>query len=46
MWCGGWFAFGDWRMATIGLIALALDTGGLPWALIATWRDESFWDAD
>jgi hypothetical protein len=42
---GGFFGFGDWRAATIGLVALACDTGGLPWALIATWRDQSFWDA-
>lgn len=41
----GWLAFGDWLVATTGLVALALDTGGLPWFLIATWRDESFWDA-
>jgi hypothetical protein len=41
----GWLAFGDWRVAVVGLVALALDTGGLPWFLIATWRDQSLWDA-
>jgi hypothetical protein len=41
----GAFAFGDWRVALIGLLALAIDTGGLPWVLIATWRDTSFWDS-
>jgi len=41
---GGISGFGDWRAATIGLIALAIDTGGLPWFLIAAWRDQSFWD--
>ena len=41
---GGIFGFGDWRSATIGLVAVALDTGGLPWCLLATWHDHSFWD--
>ena len=41
---GGVFGFGDWRSAAIGLVALALDTGGLPWIAIATWHDRSFWD--
>lgn len=26
-------------------VATILDTGGLPWLLIATWRDGSLWDA-
>lgn len=37
-------AFGDWRAATIGLFALAIDTGGSPWFVISTWRDNGFWD--
>ncbi len=37
--------FSDWRAAALGIIALAVDTGGLPWFLVATWRDRSFWDA-
>jgi hypothetical protein len=37
-------AFGDWRAAAIGLIALAFDTGGSPWFLIGTWRDAGLWD--
>jgi hypothetical protein len=41
---GGVVGFGDWRTASVGLVALALDTGGLPWFLIATWRDRSLWD--
>jgi hypothetical protein len=41
----GWAAFGDWRVAIVGLAALVLDTGGAPWFLIATWRDQSLWDA-
>jgi hypothetical protein len=40
----GFVGFGDWRVATAGLVALAFDFGGLPWLLIATWRDHSFWD--
>ena len=43
---GGLAGFADWRVATAGLVALVLDTGGLPWFLLATWRDRSFWDAD
>lgn len=42
---GGLIGFGDWRAATLGLVASAFDTGGLPWFLIATWRDRSLWDA-
>jgi hypothetical protein len=42
---GGLVGFGDWRAAAIGSVALALDLGGLPWFLVATWRDESLWDA-
>jgi hypothetical protein len=37
-------AFGDWRAAGIGLIALAIDTGGTPWLLLATWRDTGLWE--
>lgn len=37
--------FGELPTATIGLIALSLDTGGLPWFLIATWRDRQLWDS-
>src|SRR5262245_3525559 len=40
---GGVIGFCDWRAAAVGLVALALDTGGLPWFL-TTWRDRSFWD--
>ena len=41
---GGVIGFGDWRAAAIGLVAVALDTGGLPWFLVMTWRDDSLWD--
>jgi hypothetical protein len=41
---GGILGFGDWRAASLGLAALVLDTGGLPWFLLATWRDHSLWD--
>lgn len=37
-------AFGDWRAATIGLFALAIDTGGSPWFVVEAWRDRGFWD--
>lgn len=42
---GGAFGFGAIGTALIGLVAVALDTGGAPWFLIATWRDSSFWDS-
>jgi hypothetical protein len=41
----GFVGFGDWRVAVVGLVVLAFDCGGLPWVLVATWRDHSFWDA-
>ena len=40
----GVWGFGELPTAAIGLIALALDTGGLPWFLIATWRARDLWD--
>lgn len=43
---GGVVGFADWRSAAAGLVALALDTGGLPWFLLATWADRSLWDAE
>jgi hypothetical protein len=41
---GGLVGLGDWVAAVLGLIALAIDTGGSVWFLVATWRDASFWD--
>jgi hypothetical protein len=41
---GGVIAFGDWRAAVVGLFALILDVGGLPWFVVVTWRDPSFWN--
>jgi hypothetical protein len=41
---GGSIGFCDWRAAALGLLALAVDLCGLPWFLLATWRDRSFWD--
>jgi len=37
--------FGAVGTAVLGLVAMALDTGGSVWFLIATWRDKSLWDA-
>ena len=31
--------------ALLGLVALLLDTGGLPWFIVGTWCDRSFWDS-
>lgn len=42
---GGILGFGAAGTAVIGLVALALDTGGAPWFLASTWQDSSLWDA-
>jgi hypothetical protein len=42
---GGTLGFGAIGTALFGLVAVALDTGGAPWFLIATWRDSSLWDS-
>jgi hypothetical protein len=36
--------FGSVYTALVALAGLLVDTGGLPWFLIATWRDRSLWD--
>ena len=36
--------FGARIVAVSALVILALDTGGLPWFLISTWRDDGLWD--
>jgi hypothetical protein len=36
--------FGSKYTAIAGLVALMIDTGGLPWFLVATWRDGWLWD--
>jgi hypothetical protein len=41
---GSVFGFGAIGTALLGIIAVALDTAGLPWFLFATWQDSSLWD--
>jgi hypothetical protein len=41
---GGVLGFGAIGTTLIGLLAVALDTGGAPWFLLSTWRDSSLWD--
>jgi hypothetical protein len=41
---GGFFGRGSLPCAVLGVVALILDTGGIPWFVVATWRDSSFWD--
>lgn len=41
---GTLLGFGSLTCAALGLVALALDTGGAPWFMCSTWRDTSFWD--
>lgn len=36
--------FGAIDTAFCAIIVVALDTAGLPWFLVATWRDVSLWD--
>ena len=31
--------------AVLGVVALLLDTGGLPWGIVMIWSDASFWDS-
>jgi hypothetical protein len=41
---GAILGFGSALCSALGLVAMALDTGGSVWFLIATWRDQSLWD--
>jgi hypothetical protein len=38
-------AFGSAAVGLCGLAACLLDTGGLPWFPVMTWKDSSLWDA-
>ena len=40
---GSLLGFGSLACAVLGLLALVLDKGGIPWFVAATWRDDSFW---
>ena len=42
---GGLLGFGSVTCAVIGLLSVAIDTGGSIWLVISTWRDASFWDS-
>jgi hypothetical protein len=42
---GGLLGFGSVVTASVGLVALSLDTGSSIWFVLATWKDSSFWDA-
>jgi len=41
---GALFGFGSVGVGAIGLLPVALDTGGSGWFLIATWKDGSLWE--
>jgi hypothetical protein len=41
---GGVVGFCDWQSAVVGIAALAIDFGGLPWFLAGAWNDSSLWD--
>jgi hypothetical protein len=40
----GILGFGAAGTALVGLVAMALDTGGAPWFLASTWRQSDLWD--
>jgi len=42
---GSLVSFGGVSIALIALLVVALNTGGLPWLLFATWRDSGLWDS-
>ena len=37
-------AFGNVPAGILAIVAVLLDTGGLPWFLLWTWHDYSLWD--
>jgi len=39
----GALAFGDRATSIFAIAAYAIDTGGPPWFIAATWRDRSMW---
>lgn len=41
---GAFSGRGSLPCAVLGAVALLLDTGGIPWFVVATWRDSSLWD--
>lgn len=41
---GAVLGFGDDSCALVGIAAFFLDTGGIAWFVISTWRDRSLWD--
>jgi len=38
--------FGGAAPAILALVALTLDTGGIPWFVFCTWGDQSMWDTE
>ena len=42
---GGLLGFGSVVTASVGVVAMSLDTGSSTWFVLATWKDSSFWDA-
>lgn len=36
--------FGMFGSSMLALVAVVLDIGGLPWAVVWAWRDKSLWD--
>ncbi len=41
---GGALAFGSAAIAALGLVAYAIDTGGIFWFVVSVWTDKSFWE--
>ncbi len=38
-----WHCGNSWTTIAVVISILVLDTGGIPWFIIATWRDDSLW---
>jgi len=41
----GLYGFSSIGTAALGFVTLLFDTGGEPWFIWSTWRDQSLWDA-
>jgi len=35
---------GNVGVAIVGIVTAIIDTGGLPWFLLCTWKDQGLWD--
>jgi hypothetical protein len=38
--------FGSIPIAIVAMLSLVLDTAGVPWFVLCTWKDRGFWDTE